>query len=303
MRLYRSIVRPAVAFASFILAGALTACASAVPSKQGDSGEFSLLSFNIHYISPSQTSMVWDDRKAAVAAVLKEADADIMAFQEMETFMRGDFSDQNLQRDWVAAHFPDYGISANGDPRHYPFTQPIFYRLDRFEALEQGFFFFSETPELIYSRSWDGRFPAFCSWTRLRDKRTGRSFYLYNIHLDHASLGNRIKAARLIARRIAEREHQEDAVLVAGDFNAPAAFRPLRIVAASGLTLAPRDGGTFHFNRGIRLMPAIDHILYSKDFVHFETKTFSQRYEGVWPSDHYPVLARLSYAARQGSAR
>jgi endonuclease/exonuclease/phosphatase family metal-dependent hydrolase len=303
MRRSRAALRLALAFASVVLATALAACASSTSPKQGDSGEFSLLSFNIHYISPSQTSMAWEGRKAAVAAVLMEADADIMAFQEMETFMRGDFSDQNLQRDWVAERFPGYGISANGDPRAYPFTQPIFYRLERFEGLEQGFFFFSETPELIYSRSWDGRFPAFCSYTRLRDTRTGRSFYLYNIHLDHASLGNRIKAARLIARRIAEREHQEDAVLVAGDFNALASFRPLRIVAASGLTLAPRDGGTFHFNRGIRLMPAIDHILYSKDFVHFETKTFRQRYEGVWPSDHYPVLVRFSYAASQGSAR
>jgi endonuclease/exonuclease/phosphatase family metal-dependent hydrolase len=276
-----------------MLAAGLAGCSSAAAPGQGGNGEFSLLSFNIHYISPTQADMAWEGRKAAVAAALLEADADIMAFQEMETFMRGDFSDQNLQRDWVSAQFPDYGISANGEPRDFPSTQPIFYRLERFEALEQGFFFFSDTPELIYSRSWDGRFPAFCSWSRFRDKRSGMSFYLYNIHLDHASLGNRIKAARLIAERIAAREHGMDGVLVAGDFNALAAFRPPRIVADAGLTLAPRDGSTFHFNRGIGLMPAIDHVLYSKDFIHVETKTLRRRYGGVWPSDHYPVLVRL----------
>jgi len=297
MRLSRVLVRLALAFASSCaLALSLTACATAIAPSPGDGDEFTLLSFNIHYMSPNQAGMAWEGRKDAVAAVLKEADADIMAFQEMETFVRGDFGDQNLQRDWVAERFPGFGISANGDPSAYPSTQPIFYRLERFEALEQGFFFFSDTPELIYSRSWDGRFPAFCSWARLRDKRTGRSFYLYNLHLDHASLGNRIKAARLVAQRIAQREGKEDAVLVAGDFNALAAFRPPRIVAAAGLTLAPRDGSTFHFNRGIGIMPAIDHVLYSKEFSHLETRTLRRRYDGVWPSDHYPVLVRLKPA-------
>ena len=68
-------------------------------------------------------------------------------------------------------------------------------------VLEQGFFFFSPTPDIIYSRPWKKRFPAFCTWVRFRDAKGGR-FYLYNVHFDHSSLTNRVNSARLVAQRL-----------------------------------------------------------------------------------------------------
>jgi endonuclease/exonuclease/phosphatase family metal-dependent hydrolase len=255
---------------------------------------FTLGTFNIHYVAPWQEGLRWEDRRDAVVAMLEAADADLMAFQEMETFEGGSYNEENRQLDWIARHFPEYAFAAVGDPQVYPSTQPVMYRPERFEPLDQGFFFFSPDPDDIYSRSWDGGFPAFASWVRFADRRSGTSFYLYNVHFDHSSRGNRIKAAELVVERLGGREHPGDPVIVAGDFNAPWFFRPVQIVSDAGLDIADTTGSTFHLRRGINIIPAIDHVLVSDGFEIGPTEVLRKRFAGTWPSDHYPVLVRLS---------
>ena len=249
--------------------------------------------FNIHYISPTQEKMLWEQRRQAVVEVLRRGEADIIGFQEMETFVGGHWNRENRQLDWVLENFPEYTAASVGDPRLYPSTQPIVYRSSRFQVLDQGFFFFSPQPDRIYSRPWKGRYPAFCSWTRLQDSRSGSSFYVYNVHLDYSSLRNRLNSSKLIAERIVSREHSEDGVILLGDFNAAKFFRPVRIVAGSGLSVARTRGSTYHFNRGIRIQPAIDHVLYSDAFAYRRTRVLRDRLDGIWASDHYPVFVTL----------
>lgn len=250
--------------------------------------------FNVHYISPRQTKMIWEERRDGVVEVLRQGNADIIGFQEMETFVGGHWNDENKQLDWVLAHFPEYAATSVGDPRRYPWTQPILYRKSRFEALEQGFFFFSPHPDQIYSRSWTGGFPAFCSWSRLRDGQSGEVFYVYNLHFDYSNLHDRLDSARLVDERIRSREHKEDPVIALGDFNAPRFFRPVRIVASAGLSIARTRGSTFHFDKGINIQPAIDHVLYSPPFEYRNTRVIREKVEGHWASDHYPVFVTLS---------
>jgi len=270
-------------------------------SKTGEATDLLVVgSFNIHYTTPGQKKMIWEQRREAVLAALRRGDADIIGFQEMETFVGGHWNDENEQLDWVLSHLPEYGVTAVGDPRSYPSTQPVLYRKSRFRALDQGFFFFSPHPDRIYSRPWKGRFPAFSSWARLEDRETGNSFYLYNVHFDHSSLQNRLNSARLVAERIAAREHPGDGVIVLGDFNAPRFFPPVRILAEAGLTVAETRGSTFHFNRGITLQPAIDHVLYTEAFAHRSTRVLRERFKGRWPSDHFPLFVTLAIQSGGG---
>ena len=265
-----------------------------VTTKPHDDSEVVIGTFNIHYLSPRQEKMIWEERRDAVVETLRLANADIIGFQEMETFVGGHWNQDNEQLEWIKEHFAEYAVTSFGDPRVYPSTQPILYRKDRFEALDQGFFFFSPAPDEIYSQPWKGRFPAYCSWARLYDKTSNRSFYLYNLHLDYSSLQNRLHSAQLVAERITSRDYNEDPVIVIGDFNAPRFFRPVRVVAAAGLTVAQTRGSTFHFNRGINIQPAIDHVLYSKEFEYRSTRVIRDSVEGIWPSDHYPLFVTLS---------
>jgi endonuclease/exonuclease/phosphatase family metal-dependent hydrolase len=68
-------------------------------------------------------------------------------------------------------------------------------------------------------------------------------------------------------------------------------------VAEAGLTVAETRGSTFHFNRGITVQPAIDHILYSRAFNHKNTRVIRDRIDGQWPSDHFPLFVTLSISS------
>lgn len=124
----------------------------ATESAQSSGTHLSIATFNVHYISPRQERMRWEDRRGAVLAAVEELSADVVAFQEMETFEGGAFNRRNRQLEYLAVNLPQYSIGATGDPADYPSTQPIFFRSSRFALLDQGYFFFSDTPDRIYSR-------------------------------------------------------------------------------------------------------------------------------------------------------
>lgn len=252
-------------------------------------------SFNIHYIVPGRDKMDWDRRKNAVSSILKDIDADIIAFQEMETFEGKHYSGRNIQADWIIETLPDYSIASYGDPEIYPITQPVFYRKDKFSVIEQGFFFFSDTPEVIYSWQWNGGYPYFCTWVRFMDTKNSIEFTVFNIHNDYKSFSNRLKTSKLIASRVSPLLNRGENVVITGDFNASYNSKTINILKESGLKISKPSGSTNHFNIGLNILPAIDHILVSEGIGFIDgIKVWRNKYDGVWPSDHYPISTRLT---------
>ena len=194
------------------------------PAPARQAGSLRLASYNVHYIMLDDAGgpwsvAGWEARKSALDTVFKALDADIIAFQEMESFRRGDDGSVNLARDYLLAGNPGYRAAASGDWHVFPSTQPILYRKDRFDLLDQGWFFFSETPDVIYSRSFDGSYPAFASWARFRDRAERRDFTVMNLHTDYKSRHNRARTLALVADRIRPMVAAGDPVFLAGDFN------------------------------------------------------------------------------------
>ncbi len=252
-------------------------------------------SFNIHYMVPYDQDEDWDKRKHAVTRVLEDIEADIIAFQEMETFEGGHYSHRNLQLDWINSSINGYENAAVGDPKVFPSTQPIIYKPSKFILSDQGFFFFSNTPDKIYSRQWDGRYPYFCSWVRFHSKCTGKDFYVFNIHNDYKSRSNRLKTSALITNRIQGIVPDGVPIIVLGDFNASKRSKEIRLIEVTGLDVVKPGGATFR-KWGLPFLPAIDHILVSNGFKPLsEIKVWQNRYDGIHPSDHYPISVKLSF--------
>jgi len=231
-------------------------------------------------------------RRGAVDAAFKAMDADVVAFQEMESFARGSVQPVNLTLDWLTENNPDYGVAAANDPAVFPSTQPILYRADRLRSVDEGWFFFSDTPDTLYARTYNGSFPAFCSWATFEDRETGQRFSVFNVHFDYASSENRRRSADLVATRIRPRIAAGETVFVVGDINAGLGSTPVETLAAEGLDFTMVPGSTYHFNRGLNLTPAIDHIAVTGDMQALGEATILRgKFEGNWPSDHYPVIA------------
>jgi endonuclease/exonuclease/phosphatase family metal-dependent hydrolase len=255
-----------------------------------------IASYNVHYIILGQqdgrwSEAAWQGRREPLDAVFKAIDADVIAFQEMESFSRGSDGSVNLARDWLLSRNPGYAAGASGDWRAFPSTQPIFYRSSRLNLLDQGWFFFSDTPEVIYSRTFDGSYPAFASWAVFLDRSTGQVFRVVNLHTDYASRDNQRKSIALVAERVAPWIVRGESVFVVGDLNARLGSSLHRMLEDAGLTFVPVEGATYHFDRGLNLFGAIDHISYSGVRPLGPPIVYRERPGDIWPTDHYPLVA------------
>ncbi|QFS81400.1 Endonuclease/Exonuclease/phosphatase family protein [Roseivivax sp. THAF40] len=303
MRLLRRITKLAVGLCAFLF---LVACAlhvtnstaSDVPAKV--EGTHRVATHNVHYILMNEAEGAWSRgdwqaRAPAMDAAFKAMDADIVAFQEMESFAGGNSDDVNLARSYLLENNPGYAAAAVGDWRDFPSTQPIFYRTDRYELVDQGWFFFSDTPDVIYSRTFNGSYPAFASWARFRELSGGTEFVVKNVHYEYRSGSNRLKSAELTAQRLAPFLNEGLPVLLVGDLNARLGSETAGILEDAGLAFLDVDGATYHFDRGINLFGAIDHIGLSQGITaRAGPFTLQRKFAGEWPSDHYPVLADIT---------
>ncbi len=255
---------------------------------------------NVHYIILSRETGAWslqdwETRKPALDTAFKALDADLVAFQEMESFARGSDGSVNLARDWLLDRNPDYALAAHGDWQSFPVTQPIFYRKDKLTLRDQGWFFFSDTPDVIYSRTFNGSWPAFSSWAEFEDRK-GRVFRAYNVHFEYRSASNRRLSAELVAKRLSPVVQSGMPVVVLGDLNVLQGWAAMDRLAEAGLSFLNPPGTTYHLNAGINLLGAIDHIGLSQQLKSIGGPyVLRGKFSGDWPSDHYPVVADLSF--------
>lgn len=260
-------------------------------------GALRLATVNVHYILLNQENgpwsvADWNGRRDAMDAAFKALDADVVAFQEMESFAGGNSDDVNLARSFLLERNAGYAAAAIGDWRQFPSTQPIFYRRDLLRVVDQGWFFFSDSPDVIYSRTFNGSYPAFASWAEFERRADGRRFHVFNVHFEFSSRSNRHLSAALVADRMAPVVARGGPVFLLGDLNDLTGSRTMAILQQAGVTFAPVRGATYHLNRGVNVLPAIDHIgaagparLVGGPVV------LRQKFGGVWPTDHYPVQA------------
>jgi endonuclease/exonuclease/phosphatase family metal-dependent hydrolase len=260
-------------------------------------GDVSVMSFNIRYGTAADGADAWPHRQAQLIGVLRRHQPDILGLQEALAFQ--------LQE--IESRMPEYGRVGVGrdDGGNTGEFSAILYRKSRYAVGDQGTFWFSPTPEIPGSTGWGNNITRICSWARLYDRELGRSFYVYNLHLDHESAPSRERSAELLAQRIGERDHR-DPVIVMGDFNAGEGQAPVQFLlnnvplADSFRALHPDATGvaTYHGFTGRTEGDKIDHILVSSDWRVLSAGIDRSHEAERYPSDHFPVHAVLRLEPR-----
>ena len=253
---------------------------------------FRVATFNIRCPGDKPPN-TWQERMPRINAVLKNHQIDLVGLQEA-TY-------QQLQ-----AIIQDTGLAyigkgrSDGDKRGE--HSCILYREERFECLESHTFWLSETPEKPGSRSWKSVCPRICTWGRFRDRRSGIIFVHINTHLDHGSPAARENGAKLIISKLPDIQRKQPAILT-GDFNAVPDSPPIKILMgafknSARHSLAEPTGptGTGHGYKPTPeklARPPIDFVFVSQCFEVLEHHTLTDTFDGLYPSDHFPVLAVL----------
>lgn len=284
---------------TFALLGACSGAASApvAPKLDEEARPLVVMSFNVRYGTATDGLDAWPLRSSALAARIHEAAPDVLGVQEAL-----DFQVEFLERE-LSTHVR-LGQGRDGGARGE--HSALFVARARFDVLEHGDFWLSETPELVASVGWDAALTRMCTWARLRDRRSGLEFGVWNTHFDHRGPLARERSAQLIAARVAQRG---GAHIVLGDLNAGEDEPPLAALRAVGLVdsfraLHPsaKQVGTFHAFRGGLDGARIDFVLATADFTPLSASILSApAANGRWTSDHHPVVA--AYGARSVSAR
>ena len=126
---------------------------------------------------------------------------------------------------------PEYGSIGIGleDGKSKGQHDPIFWKKERFELLDHGFFWFAEDINAIGQRAWDAASPRMGSWAILKDKISKRKLFFMNVHIDHIGQVARRESAKLILDRLGALAGDLP-VIVTGDFNAEPDSEPIRIL-------------------------------------------------------------------------
>ncbi len=266
------------------------------------------MSFNIRGASHSDGVNVWGERATLNVETIRRYGPDLIGFQEAQN--------ENLEvyekelTGYARLPGPVYGT---GVVEEYA---AIFFDPERFEVVGSGGFWLSETPEK-YSGSWQTEVIRCANWACFRCLENDTVFLHFNTHLDHVSATARLEGSRLMEHQAEEISagSGEISVVVTGDFNCRPGSPPYRIFAEGGFTdtflvgadKEPEDAYTFHAFKGTSFKPGdtdkpagrIDWILVrdgagSMKINSHEILRNGDEEAGIYPSDHYPVLAWLA---------
>ena len=285
-----------LAWLSWLATGA--ACAGAPRASIPVAEPVRVMTFNIRYGTADDGAHAWPLRRDLVFGVIAAQRPTVLGVQEALRF----------QLDEIAAALPAFGEIGVGrdDGAEGGEYSAILFDRARLEALGQGTFWLSDTPDVPGSKSWGNHFPRVVTWAHFRDHITGAAFYVYNTHWDHESQASRERSAVLLLERIAARA-APDPVLLMGDFNAGPdnpAFRALLEGGAVRLsdtfrTVHPTgEVGTYHAFQGDRSGARIDAILASPEWQVLDAAIITFSDGNRYPSDHFPATATLALRAR-----
>lgn len=279
---------------SLVLSGLLMSCMSSKSAPTHRPTGLRVMTCNIRLNLASDGNNSWPFRRAALIAAMKQYRPDLLGTQEVLP----------EQMDDLSAGLSDYisvGVARDDGKRKGEFSA-LFFRGDRFDLLDSGTFWLSQSPEMVGSKSWDAALTRICTWTILFDRNAQRELLVANTHFDHVGKIARERSAELLARKLPELSRDKPVILL-GDFNcteddAPYAALTSRFIDAYRTVHPQRtpDEATFHEFKGVTKGSRIDWILHSREFAAIESEIDRTAGPGgVFLSDHYPVTATLSW--------
>lgn len=247
-----------------------------------------LMTFNIRYGLADDGVNRWENRKFLVLERIRTHDPDLLGLQECR--------EDSRQAEFIRENLPDYeffGVPRGGGGGTALEMAPILVKKSAFRLADKGCFWLSDTPHVPASLSWGATFPRTATWAWLVHIASGRQLTFLNTHFDYtpSALEN---SARVIQAWV-KQEAEAHPLLVTGDFNADkkSSAYQLLTTGSSLFDIHPTNEGTFH-GYGQANDP-IDWMLASDSFRAVSAEIDRYHTESIYPSDHYPVHAKLEW--------
>lgn len=254
-----------------------------------------LITYNIRLQTASDGPNSWTNRKDFLTGQLVFYAPDVFGVQEALPEQVND----------LTKALPLYGMVGTGrDGFGKGESSNVFYRSSRFTLKDSGTFWLSETPGKI-SKGWDAALNRVCTYVLLKDKKSRKTFWVFNTHLDHIGELARTKSLELILHTIDSLNTKKYPVVLMGDLNSEphtqriTALREKMSDTRLNTELPPfGPEGTFNgFKHDQPVKTLIDYIFVSKfhGIKVLKYAVLSDSKDLRYPSDHLPVYVELTF--------
>lgn len=263
--------------------------------------ELSVMTFNLRFQTTHDEDNAWTFRKDLAANILKKYRPTVAGTQEGLHEMMTDMQERLPEYDWIGEG------RKGGTASEY---NAIFYRKNELDVVDWGQFWLSEQPLGPYVKSWGATHNRICTWAHFKVKgKPQYEFLHYNTHLDNTSQLAREHGIRMLWERLSEHHERTGlSAILTGDMNAEPGNSVIDFLRG-----VPDDDGTqcdlkdaysimrtppglsiHEFQGGSEGQP-IDYIFVSPEARVEDVSIIRDQPGGKYPSDHYPVLAKLIF--------
>lgn len=253
-----------------------------------------IMTYNIKLDYPKEGKNSWDNRKDLIVGQIKFYEPDIFGVQEALPNQM-----QYLESTLVGFKYVGVGRDDGDNQGEY---SAIFYNVSKFNVIESGTFWLSETPDKV-TMGWDAVCNRICTYALFKNKKTKEKFWVFNTHFDHVGKVARMESPKLILEKIKSFNSTHLPVILTGDFNLEPETENIKLFHSyfddsKNISEIPPFGpkGTFngfHFEKPVTRR--IDYVFVSKDdFVVKKHAVLSDSKDCKYPSDHFPVIAELN---------
>ncbi len=226
-------------------------------------------------------------RSQLICSALKQYHPDSFGVQEA-TQQWIDILDENMGDEYAY-------VSQMRDDEPDTEASAVFYLKDKYELLDSGTMWLSETPDVFASKLELSGCTRVATWATLKNKESGKVYTHINTHLDHILEEVRVEQVKILKTKLEELKAQGYPLICTGDFNTyegDEAYNEMITCLKDSKFLADEsdEGKTFH-NYGkqfFRLKP-IDFVFVSDGVKVNRYKIIDEKISGMYLSDHYGV--------------
>ena len=252
-----------------------------------------MMTFNLRFENDRDGANAWQNRRSLVLEMIRKHRPSILGTQE----------GMKSQLGYLKKHLKGYHLHAPSrvwdNTCQYP---TLFILRERFEVLGGKEFWLSKTPQVHRSKDWDSAFPRMMSYANLKDRESGRHFSAAVTHLDHMGEKARARQAKIIGDWVGD---NTGPIILMGDFNDKPGSPAHGLLAGSQSKLSDswqvlqrpegKESFTHHGFTGAPETSRIDWILTTSQWMVKDACIVRDRYDGRYPSDHFPYYADLEW--------
>lgn len=215
------------------------------------------------------------------------------------------FGVQEATAEWIEIFketLTDYDcVSQMRDGKGSSEASAVFYLKDKYNLLDSGTIWLSDTPDEFASKFTLSFCPRIATWVTLENKATGEKYTHINTHLDHVLESVRVDQINVLKVKIEELKAKGYPVVCTGDFNTKEgadAYNEMKPCLNDSKYLAVNsdDGATYlNYGKNIFETKPIDFIFVS-DGVRVENyKIIDEKIGDMYLSDHAGLCADVKF--------